>query len=63
MGQVIRAIHGQVFDTPALADPKCPGELREAWRKLQTALEDTADSITFQRLVELGEDKAKMYYI
>jgi len=63
MGQVLRAIHGQLFDTPALGDPRCPVELREAWRKLQRALDIAADEITFQQLVEAGEDKAKMYYI
>ena len=63
LGQVIRAIHGQIFDTPALSDPRCPGELRDAWRTLQSAVDSAADQITFQRLVEAGEDKAKMYYI
>jgi len=63
MGQVLRAIHGQLFDTPALGDPHCPIELREAWRKLQRPLDKAADEITFQQLLEAGEDKAKMYYI
>jgi Rrf2 family protein len=61
LGQVIRAIHGTVFDTPALTDPKCPPELRKAWNSLQTALNTTADSITFQRLQD--ESGEKMYYI
>ena len=63
LGDVIRAVHGQVFDSPALTDPQCPPELREAWRKLQSAVDQTADSITFQKLLELSADKAKMYYI
>lgn len=63
MGDVLRAIHGQVFDTPALSDPKCPVELREAWRRLQRSLDNAADDINFQRLIEASEDKAKMYYI
>ena len=61
LGQVIRAIHGTVFDTPALSDPKCPPELRKAWNSLQTTLNTTADSITFQRLQE--DSWEKMYYI
>ena len=61
LGQVIRAIHGTVFDTPALTDPKCPPELRKAWNSLQTTLNTTADSITFQRLQE--DSGEKMYYI
>lgn len=63
LGDVLRAVHGQVFDTPALSDGQCPPELRAAWRKLQEALDETADSITFQRLVEQSAEKEKMYYI
>jgi Rrf2 family protein len=63
LGQVVRAIHGQLFDTPALTDPRCPLELRDAWRTLQKTLDAAADQITFQRLVETGEEKGKMYYI
>jgi len=62
-GQVLRAIHGQLFDTPALSDARCPIELREAWRKLQKTLDQAADEITFQQLVEASEAKTKMYYI
>ena len=62
-GDVLRAIHGQLFDTPALSDARCPFELREAWRKLQSVLNLTADDISFQTLAEASEDKAKMYYI
>jgi Rrf2 family transcriptional regulator, cysteine metabolism repressor len=63
LGDVIRAIHGRVFDTPALDDQACPVELREAWRQLQSAVERVANGISFQQLLEASEDKAKMYYI
>jgi Rrf2 family protein len=63
LGDVLRTVHGQVFDSPALNDPRCPGELREAWRRLQKALDDTATDITFQQLLDAGEHKEKMYYI
>jgi Rrf2 family protein len=63
LGDVIRAVHGQVFDSPALSDPQCPPELRHAWKRLQAAAEETASSMTFQQLLEQGSDKAKMYYI
>ncbi len=62
-GDVLRCVHGQVFEPPALNDPHCPTELRAAWKKLQTALDETADSITFQQLLDEGSDKEKMYYI
>ena len=63
LGDVIRAIHGQVFDTPALNDQACPPELRNAWKTVQMALEQTASSINFQQLLEQAGAKEKMYYI
>ena len=63
LGDVLRAIHGQVFDSPALADAECPVELRNAWKRLQGTLEETAGSITFQQLLDEGAEKQKMYYI
>ncbi len=63
MADVLRAVHGSVFDTPALADSGCPPELRRAWLKLQQAVESTAEQLTFQQLLDEGADKAKMYYI
>ena len=62
-GDVLRAVHGQVFDSPAIGDGQCPPELRNAWKKLQRALDETADSITFQQLLEESTEKEKMYYI
>lgn len=63
LGDVLRCVHGRVFDPPALSDPHCPPELRGAWKKLQTALDETADAITFQQLLDESSDKEKMYYI
>jgi Rrf2 family protein len=63
LGDVLRCVHGQVFDSPALSDPHCPPELRKAWATLQTALDKTADAITFQQLLDEGAEKEKMYYI
>ncbi len=63
LGDVLQAVHGQVFESPALSDPQCPFELRSAWQKLQQSVEKTAGSITFQELLEANEDKKEMYYI
>ncbi len=63
LGDVIRAVHGTVFDTPALGDSDCPPELRRAWQKIQQAVAATADAITFQKLLEESSAKEKMYYI
>ena len=63
LGDVLRCVHGHVFDPPALGDGQCPPELRTAWKKLQRALDETADGITFQQLLDEASDKEKMYYI
>lgn len=62
-GDVLRCMHGEVFDSPALNNPQNPPELRAAWARLQQAVNQTANSITFQDLVEDSAEKAKMYYI
>ena len=63
LGDVIRSVHGEVFDTPALHDPQCPPELKHVWKSLQVTLNQTADAVTFQKLLDQSVDKAKMYYI
>ena len=63
LGGVLRAVDGQVLDTPALRDADCPPELRQAWRQLQQAMEATADGISFQQLLDESAGKEKMYYI
>jgi Rrf2 family cysteine metabolism transcriptional repressor len=63
LGDVLRAVHGTVFDSPALHNSKCPPELRRAWQKLQQALDATAGAITFQHLLDETAAKEKMYYI
>jgi Rrf2 family protein len=63
LGDVLRAVHGQVFDTPALSDPNCPPELRLAWQQVKAAFNAAVDQITFQRLLDTGAEKDRMYYI
>ena len=63
LGEVLRAIHGEVFDTPALTDGRCPPELRKAWVHLQRTLDDAANAITFEQLLSESTAKEKMYYI
>ena len=62
-GDILRAVHGETFDTPALNDSLCPVELREAWRKLKHDIDDAANRLTFQDLLDASESKGKMYYI
>lgn len=63
LGDVLRAVHGEVFDTPALSDSKCAPELRKAWKKLKQSLDTAADAINFQQLLDESVEKEKMYYI
>ena len=63
LGDVLRAVHGEVFDTPALSDANCAPELRRAWQQLKTAIDEAANRITFQKLLDEGVEKEKMYYI
>lgn len=63
LGEVLWAVHGPVFDAPALSSSDGPPELRRAWQRLQQVLEATADAITFQQLLDEDVEKEKMYYI
>ena len=63
LADVLHCVHGRVFDSPALTDAQCPPELQRAWKRLQTTLDETADAITFQSLLDESVDKEKMYYI
>ena len=62
-GDVLRCIHGEIFDATALSNPHNPPELRAAWGRLRQAVNQTADAITFQELLEASAEKGKMYYI
>jgi Rrf2 family transcriptional regulator, cysteine metabolism repressor len=62
-GDVLRAVHGAVFTTPALGDPACPRELQRAWRTLQQAVEATSEAVTFQQLLDESAERGRMYYI
>jgi Rrf2 family protein len=62
-GDVLRCIHGEIFDSPGLSSPQSPPELRAAWRRLREVVSDSADGINFQQLAEATAEKGKMYYI
>jgi Rrf2 family cysteine metabolism transcriptional repressor len=63
LGDVLRAVHGAVFDPPALGGSAGQPELRRAWQRLQQALDTAADAINFQQLLDERAGKEKMYYI
>lgn len=63
LGDIVRCVHGQAFDTPAIQDAHCPPELKAAWRSVRDAINASLDAINFQKLADDSSDKAKMYYI
>lgn len=63
LGDVLRAIHGAVLDISTVNRSTCPPELRAAWQMLQSTMEQTANGISFQQLLEQSRSKEKMWYI
>ncbi len=63
LGDVLRCVHGPLFDSPALSDPQCPPELRRAWKRLQDSVESEAGSINFQQLLDENSERDRMFYI
>jgi Rrf2 family cysteine metabolism transcriptional repressor len=63
LGDVLRAVHGTLFDTPALGDSECAPELKRAWKRLQQAVETAANATNFQQLLDEAAGRDKMYYI
>jgi Rrf2 family protein len=62
-GDVLRCIHGPLFDSPAFSDPTCPPELRDCWHRLRDALDTEAAGINFQQVLEAGTGKHLMFDI
>ena len=63
LGDVWRAVDGQVLDTPALDDEDCPKALRDAWTQLRDSVNRESDEITFAQLLEATGREKEMYYI
>jgi Rrf2 family protein len=63
LGDVLRAVHGEVLDLPHLADAACPEEIKRAWRRVKLATEGAADNITFDQICAEARNPALMYHI
>ena len=64
VGDVLRAIQGDILEMPLLAESHCPEEIKRAWRRIKVAAEGTADGITFEEIcAEATTGKTQMYYI
>jgi Rrf2 family transcriptional regulator, cysteine metabolism repressor len=63
VGDVLRAIQGDILEMPLLAESRCPEEIKRAWRRIKQAAEGTADGITFEEICAEATGKTQMYYI
>jgi len=62
MADILRAVHGEVFESPAMNDPQCCPELRDAWKALRNTVETAAGGLNFQQILEASKSES-MYYI
>jgi Rrf2 family protein len=63
VGDVLRAIQGDILEMPLLGESRCPEEIKRAWRRIKVAAEDVADEITFEAICAEANSKPQMYYI
>ena len=63
LGDVWRAVDGEILDSPAINDDKCPPVLREAWKGLRNKVNVAADELDFGQLLESSGRGEEMYYI
>jgi Rrf2 family transcriptional regulator, cysteine metabolism repressor len=63
LGDVLRAVDGEVVDLPHLEDAGCPEEIKRAWRRIKLAAEEVANSVTFDQLCAEARNPAEMYHI
>ncbi len=63
LGDVWRAVDGEMLDSPALTDEQCAPVLREAWRGLKDTVNTAADELTFAQLLEASGRNKEMYHI
>jgi Rrf2 family protein len=63
VGDVLRAIQGDVLEMPMLTESRCPDEIKRAWRRIKVAAEGVADTITFEDICADANGRSEMYYI
>jgi len=63
LGDVLRAVQGEVMDLSSVSKPDCPEEIKAAWRQLKSAIEDAAGKITFEQIAAAARQPSPMYHI
>lgn len=63
VGDVLRAVQGDVLEMPLLLEARCPEEIKRAWRRIKEAAEQAADDVTFEEICAEAKSRPEMYYI
>ena len=63
VGDVLRAVQGDVLEMPLLLEARCPEEIKRAWRRIKEAAEQAADGVTFEEICAEAKSRPEMYYI
>jgi Rrf2 family transcriptional regulator, cysteine metabolism repressor len=63
VGDVLRAVQGDVLEMPLLLEARCPEEIKRAWRRIKDAAEQAADGVTFEEICAEAKSRPEMYYI
>lgn len=63
VGDVVRAVHGELVELSALADSACPQEIQKVWRRIKFAAEEVANNATFEAICAEATSRTQMYYI
>ncbi len=63
VGDVIRAVEGEVFEMSTSTNSASPRELQRAWNRIRLAAESEADKINFEQLCAEASGRGPMYYI
>ncbi len=63
VGDVLRAVQGDVLEMPLLLETRCPEEIKRAWRRIKEAAEQAADDVNFEEICAEAKSGPEMYYI
>jgi Rrf2 family protein len=63
VGDVVRAIHGELVEISGATGAGCPQEIRRVWERIKAAAEQVADTMTFEEICAQSAGRGEMYYI
>ena len=63
VGDVLRAVNGEIVELSALAGRTQPFEMRRVWERIKRGTEQIADGIRFDQICAEANRTPQMYYI